>query len=62
LVEGMVAPKGVDSQLSTQAGGAGRTLQRFDVWNQLDQIARNKTGAEAEIAENLYQQPGGVAA
>ena len=32
------------------------------VWGQLNQVAGDKPGRDAEAAEGLHQQPGGVAA
>ena len=42
--------------------GALRALERIDVGLELDQIAGDEAGGEAEIAHDLHQQPGGVAA
>jgi hypothetical protein len=41
---------------------AGRTVQRFDVGLELDQVAGDKARGHAEVAQHLHQQPGGVAA
>ncbi|MNS88282.1 hypothetical protein D3C72_1222510 [compost metagenome] len=42
--------------------GAGRTVETFDVGGQLDQVARHKTRRQPQVAQQLHQQPGGVAA
>ena len=42
--------------------GTSRAIQRFHVGGQLDQIAGDETRREAEVAQDLHQQPGGVAA
>ena len=40
----------------------GRTIQRLDVGGELDQVAGDKAGSQAEVAQDLHQQPGGVTA
>ena len=42
--------------------GAGRTVERFHVGLELDEIAGNETRGQADVAENLHQQPRRVAA
>ena len=42
--------------------GPGRPLQRLDVGAQLDQITRHKTGRQAQIPQELDEQPGGIPA
>ena len=39
-----------------------RAIDRIDVGLELDQVAGDETGGEAEMAEGLDKQPGGVAA
>ena len=41
---------------------AGRTIERDDVWLQLDQVPRHEAGRQTEIAQHLHQQPAGIAA
>jgi hypothetical protein len=42
--------------------GSRRTVERFDVGHQLDQVARNEARRQPEMAQHLHQQPGGVTA
>ena len=42
--------------------GTTGTVQGLDVRRELDQIAAHKTRREAEMPEDLHQQPGGIAA
>ena len=42
--------------------GAGRPVQRLHVGLELDQVARDEAGGEAQMAQHLHQQPGGVPA
>ena len=42
--------------------GARRAVERFDVGGQLDQVAGDEPRGEAEVAEQLHEQPRGVAA
>ena len=42
--------------------GAGRAVERLHVRRQLDQVAGHEAGGETEIAQDLHQQPGAVAA
>ena len=39
-----------------------RTIQRLHICGQLDQIAGNETRSQTEMAKNLHQQPGRIAA
>ena len=39
-----------------------RAVERFDVGGELDQVAGHEAGGEAQIAEDLDEQPGAVAA
>ena len=39
----------------------GRAFQRLHVGGQLDQIAGHEPGREAQVAQHLHQQPGGIA-
>ncbi len=41
---------------------AGRPVQRLHIRRQLHQIARHKTGGQAQMPQDLHQQPGAVAA
>ncbi len=40
---------------------AARTVERFFVGSELDQVARHKPRGNAQMAQDLYQQPGAVA-
>ena len=42
--------------------GAARTVERFDVRGQLDQITGDEAGRHAEMAQQLHQKPGRIAA
>ena len=42
--------------------GAGRAVERDEVGLELDQVAGDEAGGEAEVAQDLHEQPGGVAA
>ena len=42
--------------------GAGRTVEGDDIGLELDQVAGDEAGGEAEMAEHLDKQPAGVAA
>ncbi len=42
--------------------GAGGAVERHEVGLELDEIAGDETGGEAEVAQDLHQEPGGVAA
>ena len=42
--------------------GAGGAIERFDVGRELDQVAGDEPRGQAEIAQDLHQQPGRVAA
>ena len=46
-------------EVALRAGGAG---ERLDVGHELDQIAGNEARGEPEVAQDLHQQPGRVAA
>ena len=56
----------VDLRPGVQIGkvlrGTGRALQRLHVGLQLDQVARHEAGGETQPAQDLHQQPSGVAA
>ena len=41
---------------------AGRAVERLDVGPQLDEIAGHEPRRQAEMAQELHQEPGGVAA
>ena len=49
-------------QVGEIAVSAGRTVERFLVGSQLDQIAGGKARGDTEMAKNLHQQPAGIAA
>ena len=59
-------PGYVDLRPGVQIGkimvGSDRPLQRFHVRSELDQIARNKACSQSQVAQNLDQQPTGIAA
>src|ERR1043166_2490664 len=40
----------------------GRTVKRFDVGRELNQIAGDKTRGESQVAQQLNQKPTGIAA
>ena len=42
--------------------GTGRTIQRLDIGGELDQVARDKARRQAQMAQDLHQQPGRIAA
>ena len=42
--------------------GALRPIERLHIGHQLDQVARDETGREAQAAQQLHQQPGRIAA
>ena len=42
--------------------GAGRAVERLHVGRQLDQVAGHEARREPEVAQELHQQPAGVAA
>ena len=42
--------------------GAGRAVERDEVGLELDQVAGDEAGGEAEVAQGLDEEPGGVAA
>ena len=42
--------------------GTGGTVQRFHIGLELDQIAGDKARRQAQMAQDLYQQPGGIPA
>ena len=43
-------------------GTGGPVVERLHVGLELDQVARDEAGGEAEVAQDLHQQPGAVAA
>ena len=49
-------------QVGEVAVGPARAFERIDVGRELDQVARDEARGEAEVAQDLDQQPGGVAA
>ena len=53
---------GPGMQIGKVRGRAGGAIERFDVGAQLNQIAGDKAGGEAQIAQDLHQQPASVAA
>src|SRR5689334_9225297 len=52
---------GPGMQVSEVLGSARWTVERLKVRTQLNEIARDKTGCEAEMAEDLHHQPRAVA-
>ena len=42
--------------------GTGGSVERFDVRGELNEIAGDEAGGEAEMAQDLDQEPGGIAA
>ena len=42
--------------------GAGRPVERFDIGHQLHQVSRHEARRQPEVAQDLHQQPAGVAA
>ncbi len=49
-------------QVGKVAGGSGGAFERFHVRHQLNKIAGDEAGGESEMAGDLHQQPGGIAA
>ena len=49
-------------QVGEVALGAGGTVERPDVGGQLHQVARHEPGGQAQVAQDLHQQPPGVPA
>ncbi len=43
-------------------GGSTRSVESFDIWSELNQIAADESCGQAEVPEHLAQQPGGIAA
>ncbi|MNY01108.1 hypothetical protein D3C86_1336240 [compost metagenome] len=42
--------------------GAGRAIQRLDVGGQLNQVSGDKAGGQAQVTQQLHQQPSRVSA
>ena len=53
---------GPGMQIGEVSAGALRPLDRLLVGDELDQVARDEARGEAEMAQKLHQQPGGIAA
>ena len=53
---------GPGMQVDHILGNALGPFDRLDVRNQLDRIARHEAGGKAQPAQQLHQQPGGIAA
>ncbi len=49
-------------QIGEIGGRAGGTVERLLVGDELDEIARGEARGDAEMAQQLHQQPGGIAA
>jgi hypothetical protein len=47
------------SKICDRSHGA---IQRLNIWSQLDQISRHKTGCEPKVAKHVNQEPARVAA
>ena len=41
--------------------GTARTIKGFDVWCQLDEVARYKASSQSQVTQQLHQQPSRVA-
>ena len=48
-------------QIGEVLGRTHRTVERFDIRLELDQVAGHKARRQPEMAQQLHQQPGGVA-
>ena len=49
-------------QVGEVGGGSARTVERFDVGRQLNQVARDEARGQPKVPQRLHQQPAGVAA
>ena len=49
-------------QIGEVGGGAGGAVERLHVGRELDQVAGDEARGEAEMAQDLDQQPGRIAA
>ena len=49
-------------QIGEIVGGAARAIERFDIWRELDQVARNKARRQAAVAQQIHQQPSRITA
>ena len=49
-------------QIGKVGGGAGGAFERLHVGGELNQVAGDETGRQSQVAQDLHQQPGRVAA
>ncbi len=49
-------------QVSEVGGGAFGTFDGFEVGNDLDQVSGNEARGQAQVAHDLHEEPGGIAA
>ncbi len=49
-------------EVSEVSGGARGAFEGLHIWGELDQVAGDKAGGEAKVAQDLYQEPCRVAA
>ena len=51
-----------DGRLEVGLGAGRAAIDRLHVGGQLDEVTGDEAGRDTEVAHDLYQQPGGIAA